>query len=213
MRAVYLPARPTKPVAAVLTGYSKVIQNPRMAVTTTIGAMSETTPSTPSTASSDPATEPVTGPIPPVAPPPQGQPVYAAERPRRSAKVPLIAAWVGIVAGVVFIVAVIFGTGFMLGAHSGGHGGGHGRGDVMMHRGGPPQSFPMGPMVRPGPGFVFPGGPGGSFGPFGPGGAGTPGGIGPVTGSVAGSEAVVDALDGVVSLMAPMVVAAAMRCF
>lgn len=182
MTSVYLEALAPKPAGTVLTGDSKVIQNPRMAVTTTIGAMSETTPVTPAASSSESTTETVTGPITPVGPPPHvGQPptVYATEPPRRNGRVPLIAAWVGIVAGVVFIVAVIFGAGFMLGAHSGGHGGGPGRGDVMMHRGGPPPGMPMGPMVRPGPGFVFPGGPGGSFGPFGPGGPGSPGGENP----------------------------------
>jgi hypothetical protein len=74
-----------------------------------------------------------------------------------------IAAWVAIVAGSVFIVAVIFFTGFALGAHSGGgHHGGHHRQDMgMMHHDGPP-----GMQMRPG--FVFPMGPG-AFGPGGPG--------------------------------------------
>ena len=61
---------------------------------------------------------------------------------RRRARLTAVAAWVGIVAGVVFIVAVIFFTGFVLGAHSGGgHRGHHGGGDRefgVMHRGGPP---------------------------------------------------------------------------
>jgi hypothetical protein len=74
-----------------------------------------------------------------------------------------VAAWVGIVAGVVFIVAVIFFSGFVLGAHSGGHHrGGHGDRDhgFMMHRGGPPPMFQVGPRGEFGPGFP----------PFGPGG-------------------------------------------
>jgi hypothetical protein len=110
--------------------------------------MSETTPSS----------EPATGPVATAAPPPA-----PAERQRHS-RLSAVAAWVGIVAGVVFIVAVIFFSGFVLGAHSGGHHrGGHGdrdRGFAMMHRGGPPMLFPMGPggqFERPMP--VGPGGP------------------------------------------------------
>ncbi|OFJ53488.1 hypothetical protein [Mycolicibacterium grossiae] len=149
---------------------------------------------TPPHAGAAPA-EPATGPIATAdehRPPPQGQPQdgpyspqgpypqppygYAPAPPRRPSRVPMVAAWVGIVAGVVFIVAIIFGTGFMLGAHSGGgHRGHDGRpdgGEAMLHRQGPPPMFPMGPMLRPGPGFVFPEGPGGQLGPgapFGPG--------------------------------------------
>jgi hypothetical protein len=80
--------------------------------------------------------------------------------PRRGSRVTTAAAWVGIAAGVVFIVAVVFFSGFILGkASDGGHRGGPGHGDrVMMHHGGPP------PMMGPG-------GPerGGPFGPGGPG--------------------------------------------
>lgn len=138
--------------------------------------MSETPPPAPST---PPSSEPATGPITPQeAAPPQFAPAptvvgpYPPE-PRRSSRLNQVAAWVGIVAGVVFIVTVIFGTGFVLGAHSGGghHRGGGDRGGSMEHRQGPPPMFqmgPMGPMVRPGPGFVFPGGPGGNMGPGGP---------------------------------------------
>ncbi|WP_319457589.1 MULTISPECIES: hypothetical protein [unclassified Mycobacterium] len=110
--------------------------------------MSETTSSS----------EPATGPIEPVATPPAPQPVVV----RQSSRVTQVAAWVGIVAGVVFIVGAIFFSGFVLGAHSG-HGGRHHGGggpEISMHRQGPPPMFP-GPMMRPGPGFVFPGGPGG----------------------------------------------------
>ena len=118
--------------------------------------MSETT-----TPSSEPATGPVAATPPPSQPP--VEPVYPAEPPRRS-RLTAAAAWVGIVAGVVFIVAVIFFSGFILGAHSGGHGGrggpgGH-KGDrdaAVFHRG-PPPMFPMVPrgeferpaVVRPG---------------------------------------------------------------
>jgi hypothetical protein len=71
-------------------------------------------------------------------------------------------AWVGIVAGTLFIVAVIFFSGFILGKSSGGYGhfgrhggpGGHG---MMMERYGPPH----GPVMRPGgPGMWGPGAPG-----------------------------------------------------
>jgi hypothetical protein len=122
-----------------------------------LGFMSETT------SSSEPATGPVaTAEPPPAAPPP------AHVEPRRHSRLTVVAAWVGIVAGVVFIVAVIFFSGFILGAHSGGHhrGGGHGDRDhgFMIQRGGPPPMFQMGPrgeFERPGPGFppVGPGGP------------------------------------------------------
>ena len=73
------------------------------------------------------------------------------------------AAWVAIVAGIVFIVAIIFFTGYTLGRHSG-HGGfhhGHKHHATMHHR--------MGPGGPGGAGGA-PGGPGG-----GTGGAGGPG--------------------------------------
>jgi hypothetical protein len=114
--------------------------------------MSETTSSS----------EPATGPLATAEPPPVA-PVVA--EPHRHGRLTAVAAWVGIVAGVVFIVAVVFFSGFVLGAHAGGHhrGGGHGDRDhgFMMHRGGPPPMFPMGPGGnRPWPPFG-PGGPGG----------------------------------------------------
>lgn len=70
-----------------------------------------------------------------------------------------ILVWVGIVAGVVFIVAVIFFSGFFIGRHSDGNfrGGYHQPG--MM---GPSQ---MGPYGQMGPGMM---GPGGMMGPSGP---------------------------------------------
>jgi hypothetical protein len=121
-----------------------------------LGVMSET-PS-----SSGPATGPVATTTPPPAEPPP--PAYA-EPPRRN-RLTAVAAWVGIVAGVVFIVAVIFFSGFILGSHSGGghRGGGHGDRDFAIIHKGPPPMFPMGPrgeFERPGQGFQPPFGPGG----------------------------------------------------
>ncbi|HEY5841143.1 MAG TPA: hypothetical protein VIU87_06670 [Mycobacterium sp.] len=89
------------------------------------------------------------------------------------------AAWVAIVAGTLFIVAVIFFSGFILGRHSGGpgHFGGHGWQHGMMERqnrdgwGGPGMMRPGGPdQGGPGPGNFGPGP--GNFGPGGPGGPG-----------------------------------------
>ncbi|OBF14112.1 hypothetical protein [Mycobacterium sp. ACS4331] len=102
-------------------------------------------------------------------------PAVVEQKPNRLYQV---AAWVAIVAGTLFIVAVVFFSGFVLGRHSDG-GDGHFRhhGDMMFDRGGP-----MGPMGPMGPG-MNPGGPGGPQqghrwpgpGNFGPGGPGAPG--------------------------------------
>jgi hypothetical protein len=135
-----------------------------------LGFMSEPT------SSSEPATGPVATAAPPPEAPPAAAPPVSAEAPRRS-RLTAVTAWVGIVAGVVFIVAVIFFSGFFLGAHSGGHRGWH-HGDrdrdfAIIHKG-PPPMFPMGPrgeFDRPGPGMQPPFGPGGpNFGPQQPGG-------------------------------------------
>ena len=98
-------------------------------------------------------------------PPP---PPVARERPSRLNQA---LAWVGIVAGVVFIVAVVFFSGFVIGKHSGGHGqwGHHMHGVHVFHRGGPPPM--MGPGMWMGPGGPM--GPGGQMGP-GPQGPGAP---------------------------------------
>ena len=101
-------------------------------------------------------------------PPPPPPPPERVERDRGS-RLSQVAAWVGIVAGTVFVVAVIFFSGFVLGKSADGGGdrqhGGPRHEIEMLQRGGPP----MGP-----PHIFFPGGPGG--GPGGPGGpAGGPG--------------------------------------
>jgi hypothetical protein len=113
--------------------------------------------------------EPATGPV-ATLPPPPPPPVYA-EPPRdhRPNRLYQAAAWVAIVAGVLFIVGAVFFTGFALGRHSGYDGGWrHHRGDNSQfeRRGGPPMmQFPM----MPGPGGP---GSGPGFAPGGPGGAG-----------------------------------------
>jgi hypothetical protein len=79
----------------------------------------------------------------------------------RGGRLNVVAAWVGIVAGSVFVVAVIFFSGFVLGAsvtgghHHGGHQHGHGQGQMERDGGGPRHGWQGGPG---GPGF--PGGPG-----------------------------------------------------
>ena len=90
---------------------------------------------------------------------PQTQPVVTSSdrvvvdpEVRRPNRVVTAAAWVGIVAGTVFVVAVIFFSGFILGKHSDGGGrpgGGHERGHGMMFDRGFPPGPPMAPM-RPG---------------------------------------------------------------
>lgn len=123
-----------------------------------IGRMTET-PSTPASPT-DPKTEPVFTDTPPPA-----YPAAPTEERRRPGRVTTIAAWVGIVAGVVFIVAVVFFSGFVLGKNSGDRfqrGGGAGHGQMMFHRDGPPGMSPMGPRGQ----FERPGMP---FGPGQPG--------------------------------------------
>jgi len=97
--------------------------------------------------------EPATAPVPP--PPP----VVAPAPPRRS-RLTAVAAWVGIVAGVVFIVAVIFFSGFVLGLAADGQHGRHHHGErgLAVFHGGPPMMPPMGrfPHGPMGPGFQPP---------------------------------------------------------
>ena len=70
---------------------------------------------------------------------------------RRPSRLNQVAAWVGIIAGIVFIVGSVFFTGYFLGRHGGG-GWHHQRGPEMGFRGGPPM-MPMGPgMMGPGRG-------------------------------------------------------------
>jgi hypothetical protein len=126
-----------------------------------------------------PGSEPPVSQHPAAAAPNYGPPASAPviQKPSRLNQV---AAWVGIAAGAVVIVAVVFATGFMLGAHSGRDGGGRGSGHdrgAMDQRDGPPMWGP-GPMMRPGPAFVFPGGPGFPQFPGFPGGQAGPGGSG-----------------------------------
>ena len=101
----------------------------------------------------------------------------------KSSKVNTVLAWVGILAGSVFIVATIFFSGFFLGAHAGGHHHGwhkqhHGKDSSQFRsdeRGagwhhGPGMRHRMGPDGRPGgPGGPGDGGPGGAGGPGAPG--------------------------------------------
>ncbi|WP_102145472.1 hypothetical protein [Mycobacterium hubeiense] len=78
--------------------------------------------------------------------------------PRERSRLTAAAAWVGIVAGVVFIVAVVFFSGFVLGAHSGGGPRGHDRGHAVFHKVGPPPmgQFERGPHIFRGPDFERP---------------------------------------------------------
>jgi len=75
--------------------------------------------------------------------------------PRRPSRVTTAAAWVGIVAGIVFIVSTVFFSGFILGKASGHH---HRAGQHCPHshlHGGPMMGHmgPGGPMLPPGPGM------------------------------------------------------------
>ena len=110
---------------------------------------------------SEPATGPVLTPPPPPGaglPPTGPAPVYVEQ----SSRLTKAAAWVGIVAGSLFIVVVIFGTGFFLGKHVDNGPRGHDRrGHEMVLRPGPgmPPMGPRGGSVRR-PGFAGPFGPG-----------------------------------------------------
>jgi hypothetical protein len=118
----------------------------------------------------DSATHTAPAPISEAAPSAPGQAFRPKDRPNR---VYQAAAWVGIVAGVVFIVGAIFISGFVLGRHSG-HGGDR---DGFRHHVGvmmppPPMGAPDGRGPGMGPGMMGPG----MMGPDGPGMRGPGGG-------------------------------------
>ena len=77
----------------------------------------------------------------------------------RGGRLNVVAAWVGIVAGSVFVVAVIFFSGFVLGASvtgghgHGGHHHGHGQGQMERDGGGPRHGWQGGPGGPGGGGF------------------------------------------------------------
>jgi hypothetical protein len=98
------------------------------------------------TETTGPVSTPTVTTAPPPPPLPPGPPAYVApQHPYKQSRLNQVAAWVGIVAGSVFVVAVIFGTGFMVGKHTGGDRGFDRHEAVMFrHRAEPP--FPMGPM-------------------------------------------------------------------
>ncbi|MCH9642559.1 MAG: hypothetical protein K0U69_09210 [Actinomycetia bacterium] len=89
------------------------------------------------------------------------QPVYVQE----SSRLSKVAAWVGIVAGSLFIVVVIFGTGFVIGKQVGDGPRGHHRGGHETGRQPGPAMPPMGPRgdFERRPGFAGPFGPGGAI--------------------------------------------------
>jgi hypothetical protein len=134
--------------------------------------------------SPDQSTE-TTGPVPaqPAAPPPPERTTAVAPpppyKPYKHSRLNQVAAWVGIVAGSVFIVAVIFGTGFVLGAHSGDRGFDRHEAVMFKHRPepafqrGPMGEFERGPFVFRGPNFPAPP-PGAPGAPAVPGAPGTP---------------------------------------
>ncbi|GAA2396754.1 hypothetical protein GCM10009856_00610 [Mycolicibacterium llatzerense] len=114
--------------------------------------------------------------------------VAAPPAEHKPSKLNKVLAWVGIVAGIVFIVATIFFSGFILGAHSGGghhgwhkHHRGHDMSEFREGHDGPRGGGMWHPMFPGGPGWQGPSGgwqgPGGQ-GPGGPGGQG-PGQSGP----------------------------------
>jgi hypothetical protein len=101
----------------------------------------------------------------PVGPPPALPPSARYDGPSRLSQV---AAWVVIVAGVVFIVAVIFFSGFFLGVHASGYHGYYRHGDGMEHQGGPDgMTGPEQSGMLGGEMWQRPGAPDGMMGPGG----------------------------------------------
>lgn len=102
---------------------------------------------------------------------PNTSPEPAVPPARRPDRVYRAAAWVAIVAGVVFIVGAVFFTGFALGRHTGhgGPGGHHGRFELLERKGPPMMRLtpPMEPGMQPPP-------PGDEPAPGGPGRGGPP---------------------------------------
>ncbi|MCB0940057.1 MAG: hypothetical protein KDB72_07450 [Mycobacterium sp.] len=110
------------------------------------------------------ADEPGTSPVDTLPPP---EPSRPEPRPAHPPRLYQAAAWVAVVAGVVFIVGAVFFTGFFLGRHGGGFGqAGHHRLDQSEFHRPPPRMMPlnpgpMGPGEWPEPGRgMGPGGPG-----------------------------------------------------
>ena len=116
------------------------------------------------------ADEPVTSPVDTLPPPVTSRP---ETRPARPPRLYQAAAWVAIVAGIVFIVGAVFFTGFFLGRHGGGFGQArHHRLDQSAFHLPPPRMMPlnpgpMGPGEWPEPGRGM--GPGGPDAPNSPG--------------------------------------------
>ncbi|HTX96859.1 MAG TPA: hypothetical protein VME67_19585 [Mycobacterium sp.] len=105
---------------------------------------------------------------------PAAAPVEAAAL-YRTPRVFIAAAWVAIVAGIVFIVSVIFFTGMALGHHGGGHHH-HKHPAAWMHQ--HRMGGPGGQGGQGGPGAVQPGGPG-AANPGAPGPSQTPSSVAP----------------------------------
>jgi hypothetical protein len=113
-------------------------------------------------------------------------PPAAPEIAHRNTRLYQLLAWVGIVAGVLFIIAVVFFFGFVAGRTTDGYGwhrgaqNGQMRPDGMMGGGCPMMQMQPGGMGPGGmPGGMGPGGMPGGMGPGGMGPGGMPGGMGP----------------------------------
>jgi hypothetical protein len=122
--------------------------------TAIIGDMSDS-PEQPTETTQPVPAQTATAAPPPPPPAPPAPPAYVApQQPYRQSRLNQVAAWVGIVAGAVFVVAVIFGTGFMVGTHAGDRG--FDRHHAVMFKQRAEPAFPRGPMgqFERGP-FIF----------------------------------------------------------